>query len=179
LSLALGTRREHVLETFFFCLYQTKREMDVECKVPLKNFLDTGQGDKVAMKCASLQQVKTFGMCTVLSVAMILLHLKTSAALKKYDENPSPTLAPPLVFPLWIALLPLAYVAMSTASHGAKALNKWNGEQLNYETSGMKKHEYLMYRSADERVPNPALAFGPPAILGASNIFGPYLRGDR
>lgn len=145
-----------------------------ECAVPLRNFLGTAHGVQVARSCGRMKVAWTVGACSVLSVGLLAAHFFTK---RRNEESPDDAR---LILPMWLATLPLAFACFTALSAVAAAESYWRAEELHFATSEMAKKDYLAYRVVDDRLKTSSgVALAGTSFIGATSLFGPFLRADN
>lgn len=153
--------------------------MREECAIPLRNFLGSDIGISVARSCGNMKIAWTLGVCTVLVIALIILHFVTKKQEDDYIANPAGKYST-VVVPLWLAAIPFGYGIFIWFSAIASAEKYWKTEELNFNTSTMEKKDYLNYRVVDDRLAtSSAVSLVGTGFIGSSALFGPFLRADR
>lgn len=149
-----------------------------ECAIPLRNFLGTSYGLDVARSCGHMRIAWMLGACCAISLGLIYSHYVTKSQEQEYIANPAGR-QPTVVVPLWLSLLPIGYATYIYVTAVKSAENFWKSEELHFNTSEMPKSEFLTLRVGSDRVDkSSAVSIGNTAIIGASALFGPLLRGD-
>lgn len=151
---------------------------NVACSVPLRNFLGTTNGYKIAVSCASMKIAYTWGVCLTLFVGLFVLHFYTKYQQENF-ENDLTIKYQTVIAPIWLAFIPLVYAVYTQLYAIPNARKYWESEELHFSTSDMPKKDYLVYRIADDRLQTTsAVSLLGTSFIGSTALFGPYLRAD-
>lgn len=152
--------------------------MRAECSIPLRNFLGSGKGLSVAQSCGQMRVAWVYGASATICVGLFIAHYQTKKNREKYNQEINTT--PSVIVPLWLCILPIAFALYTALTASEKAKHFWESEQLNFETSTMKKDEYISFRALDDRLEKSTASslLGTSGIIGAA-ILGPWARADN
>lgn len=150
-----------------------------ECAVPLRNFLGTSYGLDVARSCGRMRIAWVLGACVVVTFGLVAAHFVTKRQEEEYTADPTGKRAT-VVIPLWLCALPAAFAVYTMASAVGSAESYWRAEELHFNTSEMPKREFLSYRALDDRLKvSTSASLTGTGYIGATALFGPFLRADR
>lgn len=154
--------------------------MRTECLIPLRNFLGTKIGGDIARSCGEMKIYWTLGLCLVLFAGLLWGHFASQRRDDDYDKTDTTLVTIPVVLPIWLPFLPLAYAAITSFTAVSAAKQFWMSENLFFETSDMPKKEFLQYRVGDDRAHySSTVAAAGTAFIGNTALFGPFLRADN
>ena len=79
-----------------------------ECSVPLRHFLGTPLGLKIAKSCGKIRIANVIGASIVITIGLFLGHFYTKSQQEKYENDPINNQRT-VVIPIWICVLPVIY----------------------------------------------------------------------
>ena len=150
-----------------------------ECAVPLRNFLGSPFGVDVARSCGRMRAAWTLGACLMISVGLLGAHVFTK---RQNDEYYASTVSNrrTVVVPLWLAAVPAVFALWTLVQAVPSAESFWRAEELHFATSEMPKKDYIAYRAMDDRLKmSSAVSIAGTGYIGATSLFGPFLRADN
>jgi hypothetical protein len=140
-----------------------------ECNVPVRFLIGIDNSRSILRACAWQQVVFMWGFLLVITIAILIAYLLSR-------NNAANTFH----VPFWLLFVPPAFGIIYQARMSFNLSNDLAAERIEYQLSGMSKKDYINYKVGDDRTAKSFAASATSAgILSATNIAGPFLRGDK
>jgi hypothetical protein len=144
------------------------------CSISRRSLLNVNNARDVIRECTRQKNAYIWGIVFIATASFLIAHLIT----KPYQGEEQPRKH--FFVPLWLTALPLVFGVFYTFNSEDRELESWSTEELEFSLSGMPKKEYLQFKANDDRAGKSFLGTATSAgVISATNILGPFLRGDR
>lgn len=136
--------------------------------------LNVNNSREVIRECTRQKSAYVWGIVLIATVSLFVAFLLT----RQYQNEEQPRKH--FFVPAWLIGLPPVFGLFYTWNAEAREMTSWSTEELEYSLSGMPKKEYLQFKANDDRAAKSFLGTATSAgVISATNILGPFLRGDR
>lgn len=131
--------------------------------------LGLSNGRQVALLCSRHKILWTWGLLSVLTIAVAVAYYMTRS---RPDTS--------FKVPFWLIAIGPIIALLYAARAYSNSIQQFNTDSIELQLSGMTKKDYLNYKVGDDRA---AMGFAASAtsagMLSGSNILGPFLRADN